>query len=197
MKIQILSACTQSDQWSAISVLTWSINQAWANKHDYEFLYFYLDSNLPRSSSWYKILLMLKALSDKSINLVMWIDADAIILKDFQVEDLNTGSDLRMGVDSNGLNAGIILLRNTDWSVGFLNRVWESESFIHHIWWEQAAIHHLQQMGYLKNHLDPLPPEFNSYEPIKGKTFIAHAAGQEFKYDFLHKAIKCFSVLDK
>lgn len=66
---------------------------------------------------------------------VMWLDADTIITNpDIRLESLlprsASGPDFVITVDSGGYNAGIWLLRRSEWSEAFLDRWWSMTQFI-------------------------------------------------------------------
>jgi hypothetical protein len=117
----------------------------------------------------------------------MWLDADAVIMNlEYRAEDLLVeGRDLILGSDDNGLNSAVFLIRNCDWSLRFLDTVYnlgdldyEPDRFGQK--WEQNTIKHvLNNFAGFKEHV-ALHPErrMNSlpdaYEP---GDFIMHLGG--------------------
>lgn len=86
-----------------------------------------------RPASWSKILAVKHYLKDR--DWVMWLDADTIITNpDIRLESLlprsASGPDFVITVDSGGYNAGIWLLRRSEWSEAFLDRWWSMTQFI-------------------------------------------------------------------
>ena len=66
---------------------------------------------------------------------VMWLDADTIVTNpDIRLESLvprsTNGPDFVITVDGGGYNAGIWLLRRSDWAYKFLDRWWDMKQYI-------------------------------------------------------------------
>ena len=71
-------------------------------------------------------------MNDHSTKLIVWIDADAIILdigmkieliaQQYDNADLIASADIRMGY----INSGFLIIRNTEWSRHFIERWWSS-----------------------------------------------------------------------
>ena len=65
----------------------------------------------------------------------MWLDADTIVTNpDIRLESLvprsTNGPDFVITVDGGGYNAGIWLLRRSDWAYKFLDRWWDMKQYI-------------------------------------------------------------------
>ena len=65
----------------------------------------------------------------------MWLDADTIITNpDIRLESLlprsASGPDFVITVDGGGYNAGIWLMRRSEWSMAFLDRWWSMKQYI-------------------------------------------------------------------
>jgi hypothetical protein len=78
--------------------------------------------------------------------------------------------DMIIAKDCNGINAGVLLLRMSEWSLDFLNLVWETfnpEIPNMNAWWEQAAIIHLlKNSAELGRHVAIVAKTvLNSYPP--------------------------------
>jgi hypothetical protein len=109
-----------------------------------------------RGASWQKIPLI-RELFHEGYDFVFWMDADAIFMRydqDLQ-EVIEPGKDLYMvnhpipdpflgQMDTP--NAGVLLLRNCEWTQNLLQDLWDFEEYIRHPWWENAAL--LDLMGY-------------------------------------------------
>lgn len=150
-----------------------------------------------RPSPWHRVRLI-PELFARGAEYVLWIDADATFLRyELDVRSLlRPGKDLylvqhRVG-DSVIPNTGVMLLRNTPWTLDLLDKLWKLDRYTHHIWWENAAMIHL--MGFyrlLGGHIDIpdravlervefLPLEWNSLAPgcMARDPIIIHYAGR-------------------
>ena len=63
---------------------------------------------------------------------------------------MDYGYDQILAADRNGLNCGVWLIRNTPWSMWFLDEMWAQEQFVHPstfvlFHYEQRAMHFLYQ----------------------------------------------------
>lgn len=71
----------------------------------------------------------------KDAGWVMWLDADTIITNpEIRLESLlprsASGPDFVITVDGGGYNAGIWLMRRSEWSMAFLDRWWSMTQYI-------------------------------------------------------------------
>lgn len=106
-----------------------------------------------RPPAWNKIRL-LQQLSE-TYSWVFWVDADALIvdLDRSMVDGLADSKSIwfarhtqeRKELES-VLNAGVILLRSSPFSVALLEAIWDRTEFVSHNWWENAAL--LDLLGY-------------------------------------------------
>lgn len=103
-----------------------------------------------RPPSWSKIPL-LRSLMDQ-YEWVLWLDADVVIV-DLEADignEIRSGSDLYLTEHHTDggytANAGVMLIRSTDWARSFLDDVWARADCVDHPWWENAAI--LELLGY-------------------------------------------------
>ena len=165
----------------AVSSLTF---EAYAARHGYDLVLSTEPIAPERPPAWQKIAMVRRLLD--SYEEVLWVDADAIFLDISQdVADLvRPGKDLYLvehvweGGSARSANTGVFLIRATDWSRSFLDRVWAAEQWVDHPWWENAAI--LDMLGYavppdlsppykarvsdLEERVELLPAEWNSTE---------------------------------
>lgn len=86
-----------------------------------------------RPASWSKILAVKHYLKDR--DWVMWLDADTIVTNpDIRLESLlprsSNGPDFVITVDGGGYNAGIWLMRRSEWSMAFLDRWWSMKQYV-------------------------------------------------------------------
>jgi hypothetical protein len=131
--------------------------KAFAATHGYEQRFIHGD-NWKRPRGWLKIEAIRAALEDSS-DFVLWIDVDAIVLRnDVDVRTAAVdGADLHMawhGPETSEImaadfiahfNSGVMLIRATDWSRAFFKQVWEIGQ-LRHPWFDQATI--LHALGY-------------------------------------------------
>ena len=147
----------------AISSITF---QAYSALHGYDLRLCtdLLDGERP--PAWSKIALVRDLL--ERYDEVLWVDADAIFLdisKDI-ADLLRPGKDLYLVEhvyeedDSwRSANTGVFLVRASDWSRRFFERVWAAEQYIDHPWWENAAV--LDLLGY------ELPPDLKPPRKVR------------------------------
>lgn len=111
---------------------TWANKDSYASRHNYSYIdaSLLLDANRP--PSWSKILAVRHYLKD--YDWILWIDADTLITNpSIRIESLlprDRELDLIITKDQTGYNAGMWLLRNSAWSLKFLDRWWAMDSFI-------------------------------------------------------------------
>lgn len=114
-----------------------------------------------RPSPWHRVKFIPK-LFDEGFDFVLWMDADTLFLRyDRDIREVvEPGKDLYMAChpipnesrprgsssDEPVPNTGVMLLRNCEWTRGFLEEIWNREEYRDHIWWEQAAT--LDLLGY-------------------------------------------------
>ena len=127
---------------------------AYAQRHDWSVVLTSEPLNGERPPSWGKLQLI-RELMD-TYEYVFWVDADAIIVdldRDLLAEVDTAHSDIWFArhpqdrdPSATVLNAGVFVVRSTDWSRRLLTEVWNAEQFIDHNWWENAAL--LDLLGY-------------------------------------------------
>jgi len=157
MNILILTAFTKNVVWNNygncdFGKFSAEVNLKYANKNNYSFICEILQEPLlDRHNTWIKIHLIKKHLPN--YDYVVWIDADAIFLKNIKIEDfLDDGIDLI--ISKNPLpetkmmytmtNTGFMVWKNSNWSIDTLNYIWNNYSlyaFSH--FHEQTAIDQL------------------------------------------------------
>jgi hypothetical protein len=150
--------------------------RAYAERHGYE-LITSTAAHPERPPAWAKVPLIRDTLA--SYDLVVWIDADAVIVDGSEdiVAALEPDAQLalvrhrREGVLIP--NTGVMVWRSGDLSRGLLERVWASTRFIDHPWWENAAL--LDALGYDF-------PRFNRLDRVLRRRFRAapHVPGVQF-----------------
>lgn len=110
-----------------------------------------------RPAPWSKILLLQRLLEEHE--LVLWIDADAVVVDPARDIASDLPADAFMGLVEhryNGVtmpNTGVLVLRRGDLAREFLAAVWDCTDLVEHSWWENAAV--MRLLGY---RLDPPGP---------------------------------------
>ena len=147
-KIGIISLCDHNVD--AICSASVANKQAYADRHGYDVI---VDGEIiddSRPTSWSKLLAMRKYLP--YYDFLFYVDVDTIITNvDVKLEDIvDYGYDQILAADRNGLNCGVWLIRNTPWSMWFLDEMWAQEQFVHPstfvlFHYEQRAMHFLYQ----------------------------------------------------
>ena len=129
----------------------------YARRHGYE-LITSTEVDSRRPASWSKVPMLRQAI--ESYELVLWIDADAVIVDGGRdvADDLEPGNQLGLVRHRRGAelvpNAGVLVMRGGDFARRLLDIMWDTTRLIHHPWWENAAL--LAALGYdLPGALDP------------------------------------------
>jgi hypothetical protein len=113
-----------------------------------------------RPPAWAKIP-VIHRLFDEGFDYVLWVDTDAVVVRpeaDIRTEivpdrDLYLVKHRLTGDPMPGVtvildvpNTGVMLLRNSPWTIDFLGRVWAKKEYAAHRWWENAAV--IDILGY-------------------------------------------------
>lgn len=128
---------------------------AYAERHGYE-LITSTESDPGRPPAWAKVPMVREALG--SYDLVLWIDADAVIVDGSRDIADALEPDRFLGLVRHGErqvpNTGVMVWRAGERAVDLLDRAWSATRFVHHPWWENAAL--LDALGYdLPGELEP------------------------------------------
>jgi hypothetical protein len=120
---------------------------AYAERHGYE-LITATDSDQRRPPAWSKVPMIRDALA--TYDLVLWIDADAVIVDGSEDIADELEPDRFLGLVAHGEqqvpNTGVTVWRTGDRARELLDRTWSATRYIHHPWWENAAM--LDVLGY-------------------------------------------------
>jgi hypothetical protein len=124
--------------------------ERYAERHGYELVVAHERLTRGRPPAWDKIVMLHSLVA--SHDLVVWIDADALVLDD--APDIagalapNRFLHLVEHRTSRGRvpNTGLLALHGGMRSRRFLERVWAQRRFVDHRWWENAAVNHV--LGY-------------------------------------------------
>jgi hypothetical protein len=178
---QILIATAYTSDYS-IGVLCEKVNRLYAAAHGYSFhsvvkpLCEVSQAIHPKKHcTWYKIVMLRQLFEDvavlqlRKVKYVMWIDADAIFANHTLtlegVIERGGGRDLIIAEDMNTgclLNAGVFMLRTTQWSRQLLDDVWNNDNYDDVCFYEQSAL--MRCLRVQKEGLEAVKP-FHSYLP--------------------------------
>ena len=141
MNILILTAFTKKVVWNNYGDCDFGkfaaeINLKYANKNNYSFICEILQEPLlDRHNTWIKIHLIKKHLPN--YDYVVWIDADAIFLKNIKIEDF-IDDNIDLIISKNPLpetkimytmtSTGFMVWKNSNWSIDTLNYIWNNYS---------------------------------------------------------------------
>jgi glycosyltransferase involved in cell wall biosynthesis len=124
--------------------------QQYADRHGYDVI---VDGDVideTRPTSWSKLLAMRKYLP--YYDYLFYVDADTLVTNpELKLEDIvDYGYDQILAADRNGLNCGVWLIRNTPWSLWFLDEMWAQTQLVNPqtfvlFHYEQRAMHYLYQ----------------------------------------------------
>ncbi len=166
--IKIITACNHSKPYQELADLCkFSIKQygrrngiAWS---------FHRITDTTRPPAWYKIRFLRQEFERHETRFCLWIDSDALIYnRDFDIRSLiKPGKDLYLSNDCHGLNAGVMLWKNTRPNKRLLDRIWKSTRYLNHPWWEQKALSELVASDFqgIQDRLETIPQKlFNAYD---------------------------------
>jgi hypothetical protein len=116
--------------------MTWPNKQYYCNKHGYQLFNESPSVDPNRPPSWSKIRAVQRLLREEQCQWVFWLDADtAIMNSNKRIEDIipspETGIDLLLTAQKgNSWNAGAWMIRNSNWSLDFLDEWWNMKEFV-------------------------------------------------------------------
>eukprot|EP00035_Acanthoeca_spectabilis_P029635 m.475077 g.475077 ORF g.475077 m.475077 type:complete len:442 (+) comp37652_c0_seq1:2-1327(+) len=150
-RVVVLTACSIDYLPSYLCV---PVNRAWATGHGYAFEAT-LDCPVqmlarihPRNHlTWFKVLRINELLADPQWEWVVWVDADAAVVTEAGLDALvskgTAATDLILGEDISPtcrVNAGVMLIRNTEWSKRLWADVWACSRWQTKPFHEQSAL---------------------------------------------------------
>lgn len=175
-----------------IGQLTLDSKVEYCKIHGYDFSNYNLHEGYPKEIGWFKIDIIRERLKD--YDWILYCEADAMIcnytIRLEEILDINYNFIIAknsISSDWNGINCGVFAVRNSEWSMNFLNKIHNKKEFWHHNQAEQQAIINefeintkemLENCKIIKNKI------FNSYfhewyeqDNFKMGDFILHDAG--------------------
>ncbi|MDD3296122.1 MAG: hypothetical protein PHU64_02060 [Candidatus Omnitrophica bacterium] len=122
----------------------------YCGQYNINYIIFQAEKLTSRPYSWNKLLFMNyildKYLKPDSNSWVMWIDADAVIVNNSfdlikqVIKKVPVQTELVIAKSKSAVNAGVFLLRNSDFIRKLLKQWWSMEEYATHYWWEQKAL---------------------------------------------------------
>ncbi len=175
-KIGIISLCDHNVD--AICAASIANKQAYADTHGYDVI---VDGDIideTRPTSWSKLLAMRKYLP--YYDFLLYVDADTLVTNyDIKLEDIvDYGYDQVLAADRNGLNCGVWLIRNTPWSLWFLDEMWAQSQLVNPtsfvlFHYEQRAMHYLYQSKVWRNAVKQ--PAYAQANTIRARTKVVNS----------------------
>ncbi len=179
MKILIVTGANSSQEFGEMAAISFQSVRRYAALHPQIRVAKFFIEDPSGKHSWGKVPILLSLL--QTADLVLWMDADALIIGKQDLAELCTGQHtLYISKDCNGINCGVMAWRRSREAIDALTRMQESrERLLDHIWFEQAALMEFVDELDVKY----LPKEvFNAYEGEQTKdTLIMHWPGMENK----------------
>ncbi|KAL7752897.1 hypothetical protein RI367_001900 [Sorochytrium milnesiophthora] len=170
-KLAIVTVVT--DKSSYFAQMSMKDKEFYAGLHDYA--YIAEPSWVPSRKAVWSKLVSAKRAFEAGYEWVWLLDLDTVITnKKLQAHKLTEaipeGYDVVISRDCNALNAGSVLLRNTPWTLSYLERLnntWGHEVSVNEDWQEQAAFIYLDGNDpVVKKHTLLVPQwSFNAYVP--------------------------------
>ena len=123
--------------FDGLLALTWDNKMNYARKHGYRLFDESDQLDRSRPASWSKIRAVQRLLREEGCDWVFWLDADTVVMNsNKKVEDflpINDSSSIDILLspdDGGGYNAGVWLVRNTEWTRTFLQEWWDMKTFV-------------------------------------------------------------------
>jgi hypothetical protein len=171
-------------KYAAVGEISRANKDADCRRHGYRFVCRTEGFDESRPPPWSKIHFIQDEL--RMSEWVFWSDADALVMNAAipVTRFIQDSVDIVCSGDPNhGINTGHILVRNTDWSAAFWERVYARTEFLNHPFWENAAVIQMYaEDADVRRHVAVVPNKlFNSFPYERGGytsgDFIVHFAG--------------------
>jgi hypothetical protein len=148
MKILIFSyydgRSKDTKSFKDVALLTNKSKEEYCKKWEYDFLSIEIQE-YDKEIGWYKIDEFLRQLRD--YDYVFYCEADCLITNfTKQIEDIiDDKYDIIIAKNSisprwTGINCGNLIIKNSEWSINFLEKLKNKKEFWHHNWAEQQAL---------------------------------------------------------
>jgi len=186
-----------TSEYSALGLKTSPNHQAYAIHHGYSyhlsvFDFATLRDHLGRPVAWQKVNEWVNHLSEHEW--ILWMDTDAIFVNfSERIESLiDDNFDCIIQADFNGINSGVVLLKNDHWTPMFLDDVYCCAKDVNHYWWEQKSMMDILATNEeTRKHVKILPPGSGINEVFyTPQAFIMHCSGAGPKDPYIDEALK-------
>lgn len=138
-----------------------------------------------RAPTFGKIKLAISACVARPDYWLLWTDADAMIVNQVKslLEVVDDAYDIIIASDWFMVNAGVLLLRCSDWNIKFLQNLYEARSYDKAIALDQSAFNDHISKSENKHHVKHVPKWLiNVYtEEYRPGDFILHLAGKLYE----------------
>lgn len=174
--------------------LNHSINSNYCAKHGFELIVSHQRQYVTRHPAWERLPLLLKYISD--YDYLVWIDADAFFYPDASsiVDVIAQHPDQNFifsnDIGNTNVNTGILIVKNSDYSVGFLTK-WAYDDTLYRNnsmpqWWDQGVLIDMYQTNVLDIQSQSVSIPYgvlqHFYESelsqLKNKPLVLHLAGR-------------------
>jgi hypothetical protein len=214
--LKVLSCINANQTFLRMSLINSSSIIKFCESNDFSYTQELVPIDFNRPAAWYKIEMILKELENKNYKYILWIDTDALIHNyNFDLKSIfKNGKQLYMSKDHNGINSGVIVIKNTKLMYNFFKKIQSMTDFIHEVNWDNSAIVNAINTNYLniKSKLEIVPQKilnsylYNLYNDVpikkqkgnfsKNDSFIVHFPGfsPELKLHFMQNFIKIYNI---
>lgn len=139
----------------------------------------------PRAPTFGKIKLALSACVGRPDYWLLWLDADALIVNQTRslLDVVDDAYDFIIASDWFMVNAGVILLRCSEWNLAFLQKVYDARNYDKALALDQSAFNDFISQPDVKPHVKHVPKWLiNVYtEEYRPGDFILHFAGKLYE----------------
>jgi len=176
MNAKLVSAYS-GDKYKNISSYTFPLMKSYSEYHGIDYEFFHINTTeICRPAPWFKVKLLQDTLRLEKYDVIIWIDADVVIVKkENNILDEITNYHIqyvsRHNIDGNiHPNSGVWMI--TPEMYKYLKDIWSKTSLINHFWWEQAAL--IECMGMKMDVNNIVSLEDSNNELYKKTKFLSN-----------------------
>jgi len=165
--IKLISACNADPAYAELAAISQGSIRKYCRQHALKPVIRQIDQT-ERPPSWYKIKFLKEELEKGDAEYCLWLDADTLIYnRDFDLRTLTrSGKDIYIAKDDININCGVLLLRNSPFTLKLLDQIWNMTHCLDHPWWEQQALVELIEADFegIHQRIEYVPQKtFNAY----------------------------------